>query len=155
MKIKFVLNGKEVETEAPPNMTLADFLHDIMGLTGVKKGCDTGECGACTVLLNDKPITSCLVLAPQVNGKDVKTIEYISRTELGSRIVDAFKQTDSVQCGYCIPGMIITAHALISSKRTSEDEAIKEYMSGNICRCGGYVNQLKAIKFVLNLEDSV
>ena len=119
-----------------------------MGMIGVKKGCDTGECGACTVLLDGNPVTSCLVMAPQVEGRTVDTIEGIRETREGKALSDAFVNDDAAQCGYCIPGMVVTAYALLKENKgvVLDDKFVREYMSGNLCRCTGYVNQLKAIK---------
>ncbi|MGC9209547.1 MAG: (2Fe-2S)-binding protein [Nitrososphaeria archaeon] len=147
VRISFNLNGRPVEVEAPANITLADLLHDYLGETGVKKGCGTGECGSCTVLLDGKPVTSCLVLAPQVGGKSVTTVSGIMQTDTGRRIKEKFIKYDATQCGYCIPGMVTTAFALIKRKgRDLDDDTIRYMMSGNLCRCGGYPAQMLAIK---------
>ncbi|MGC8558672.1 MAG: (2Fe-2S)-binding protein [Nitrososphaeria archaeon] len=147
MKISFKLNGNDINVDSPVNITLVDLLHDYLGETGVKKGCGTGECGSCTVLLDGKPVTSCLVLAPQAEGKEITTISGVINTEIGKKLMENFIKYDAAQCGYCIPGMVTTTFALLNSKRKplSEDE-IKYNMSGNLCRCGGYPAQIKAIK---------
>jgi carbon-monoxide dehydrogenase small subunit len=129
-----------------PNQTLCDLVHDEVGLTGVKKGCDTGECGACTVLLDGKPVTSCLILAPQVNGREVTTIEGLGSETNLHPIQKALLELDGVQCGYCIPGMVLTLSSLLQELPHLSDQEIKRRVSGNLCRCGGYHQQLEALK---------
>ena len=144
--VSCTINGSPVRRRIPPNLTLCDFLHDEVGLTGVKKGCDTGECGACTVLLDGKPVTSCLVLAPQVEGRKVTTIEGLGSEGHLHPLQEAFIELDAAQCGYCIPGMIVTASALLEELENPTDRDIKRYLSGNLCRCTGYQQQIDAVK---------
>lgn len=146
VKISCTINRRLVEKTTIPNQTLCDFLHDEVGLTSVKKGCDTGECGACTVLLDDKPVTSCLVLAPQANGRSITTIEGIGSADALHPLQEAFIKMDAVQCGYCIPGMLLTAYALLKEIPEPSEDQIKRYLSGNLCRCTGYQQQIEAIK---------
>lgn len=146
IEIRFSLNGALISRRTSPNKSLCDFLHDEVGLTGTKKGCDTGECGACTVLLDGKPVTSCLVLAPQVNGRDVITIEGLGNERKLHPLQEAFLELDAVQCGYCIPGMIVTLAAMLREIPDPSEEEIRRYLSGNLCRCTGYQQQVDAAK---------
>ncbi|MCX6654203.1 MAG: (2Fe-2S)-binding protein [Candidatus Bathyarchaeota archaeon] len=141
----FELNGKNVDVEAKPTVTLLDLLRGELGVMSVKKGCEQGECGACTVLLDGDPVTSCLILAPQVEGRRVLTIEGLIDNPLMRELRDAFLRNGAVQCGYCTPGMLLSAYALLrDNKRPSEDE-VKTAIEGNICRCTGYVAIIESI----------
>jgi carbon-monoxide dehydrogenase small subunit len=146
VEVSCTINGKPLRKRISPNQSLCDFLHDEAGLTGVKKGCDTGECGACTVLLDGKPVTSCLVLAPQIDGRKVTTIEGLGSEGRLHPVQEAFIELDAVQCGYCIPGMIVTASALLEEMENPTEQEIKRYLSGNLCRCTGYQQQIDAVK---------
>jgi len=146
VRVSFNLNGANKTDEVEPNQTLCDYLHDVAGTTGVKKGCDTGECGACTVLLDDMPVTSCLVLAPQIDGRDVVTAEGLGTRMAPHPVQQAFVDQDAVQCGYCIPGMIVTLSWILEHAPAASDDEIKRLMSGNLCRCTGYLQQIEALK---------
>jgi len=146
IKIQFTLNGEKVEVSAPPSLTLLKLLRERLGLTGAKAGCERGECGACTVLIDGEPVASCLVLAPQVEGKTVETIEGVSRTGRLHPLQEAFVRESAVQCGYCIPGMIMAAKALLDRTLNPSREEIKQAISGNLCRCTGYVKIVRAIE---------
>ncbi len=146
MNIKFKLNGKNVAIEAPGGERLIDLLRERLNLVGTKEGCGKGECGACTVLLDNKPVCSCLILVSQVIGRNVITIEGVEN-DAGLKVVqDAFAQTGSVQCGFCTPGMVLSAVALLNvNPRPSRDE-IKRALSGNLCRCTGYEKIFDAVE---------
>lgn len=146
IEIRFILNGKEVSVKSPPTFTLLRLLRERLGLTGAKPGCERGECGACTVLLDGEPVTACLILAPQVEGRRVETIEGISRGEELHPLQQAFIDESAVQCGYCIPGMIMSAKALLDNDPDPSREEIKLALSGNICRCTGYTKIIKAVE---------
>jgi aerobic-type carbon monoxide dehydrogenase small subunit (CoxS/CutS family) len=146
VKVRFILNGATITDEMEPNQTLCDYLHDAAGATSVKKGCDTGECGACTVLLDDMPVTSCLVLAPQVDGREVVTTEGLGTRSTPHPVQREFVEKDAVQCGYCIPGMIVTLSWILEHAPSASDAEIKRLMSGNLCRCTGYLQQIDALK---------
>jgi len=146
VKVRFRLNGASRTDEVEPNQTLCDYLHDAAGTTSVKKGCDTGECGACTVLLDDMPVTSCLVLAPQVDGGEVVTTEGLGTRSAPHPVQREFVEKDAVQCGYCIPGMIVTLSWIFEHAPSASDVEIKRLMSGNLCRCTGYLQQIEALK---------
>lgn len=145
VKISCTINDALVSRNIAPNQTLCDFLHDEFNLTGVKKGCDTGECGACTVLLDGKPVTSCLSLAPQIDGHQVTTIEGLGSRDKLHPVQKAFIELDAAQCGYCIPGMIMTASSLIEENPNLTEKEIRRYLSGNLCRCTGYQQQVEAV----------
>jgi carbon-monoxide dehydrogenase small subunit len=146
VEIKFRLNGKATKALVKPNSTLLDLLHNELKLTGTKRGCDRGDCGACTVQLNGRAVNACLVLAPQVDGKEVMTIEGIGTPEKLHPVQQAFIDMDAVQCGYCIPGLIMSAKSLIEENPDPSTEEIRNYVSGNLCRCTGYLHQIEAIK---------
>jgi len=139
------VNGEDNHLEISPNKTLLDVLREDLGLTGTKKGCGTGECGSCTVLLGGQPVKSCLILALQADGKEVLTIEGIGKNKPHPLQV-AFAEKGAIQCGFCTPGMIMTAKALLDSNPNPTNEEIKEAMSGNLCRCTGYKKIIEAIK---------
>jgi len=127
-------------------VTLLDALREDLGLTGTKKGCDQGACGACTVLLDYKRVLSCLVLAAQCDGSDVTTIEGLAKDRKLHPVQEAFIRHDGFQCGYCTPGQIMSAVALLEEGRAGSDEEIREFMSGNLCRCGAYPDIVAAIR---------
>jgi carbon-monoxide dehydrogenase small subunit len=140
------VNGFAYDLLIRPQWTLADVLRDELGLTGTKKGCGKGECGACTVIVDGGAILSCLVLAIQMQGKRILTIEGLSQEGRLDALQDAFVQYGAIQCGYCTPGMIMTASALLSKNSRPSEEEIKKALSGNLCRCTGYVKIIEAVK---------
>ena len=147
IKITFTLNRKPTTIEIPPNITLLDLLRDYLYLTGTKKGCEIGECGACMVILDGKPVNSCMILAPQVSGHEVITIEGIQpSTDKLHPIQQAFIDCGAVHCGFCTPGMVITAYALLQENPKPSDTEIKVAISGNLCRCTGYKQIIDAIR---------
>jgi aerobic-type carbon monoxide dehydrogenase small subunit (CoxS/CutS family) len=145
MRLTFELNGEEVECEARENETLLDLLRIDLGVTSVKKGCESGECGACTVLLDGSSVASCLVIAPQVEGRAVTTVDGLVDDPLMERLRQAFMEDGAVQCGFCTPGMLISAYALLRENPKPTSEEIKKSIEGNICRCTGYVKIIEAI----------
>lgn len=144
--ITFTLNGKEASVSADPNKRLVDFLRDDMGMLSVKEGCGEGECGACTIIYNGKAVTSCLMLAGQVDGSTIVTLEGVSKNGELDYIQQAFVDAGAVQCGYCTPGMVLSAKALLDKKPHATDEEIRRAMSGNLCRCTGYAKIVKAVE---------
>lgn len=145
MLVTFSLNGRMVEEQADPNSTLLDFLRDRLDMTSVKKGCDEGKCGACTVLLNGKPVCSCLILAVQVRNAEVTTVEGLSRPGELSAIQKAFLEKNGYQCGFCTPGMLLAAKALLDQNPDPSVEDIKEALEGNLCRCTGYEQIIESV----------
>lgn len=143
--ISMKINGETYEVSVRPNMTLLDFLRDKIGLTGTKKGCDAGECGSCTVLIDGKAVNSCLVLAVDANGRDILTIEGLARDGQLHPLQEAFVQQGAVQCGYCTPGVLLSAKALLDENPAPTEEEVKRGIAGNLCRCTGYVRIVKAI----------
>lgn len=146
--IRFLLNGKEVQVEIPPHWTLLRLLREGLGLTGTKEGCGIGECGACTVLLDGKPVNSCLVLAPKVEGKEVQTIEGMGSRASLHPLQKSFIEHGAIQCGFCTPGMLMASKALLDRNPQPTREEIKEAISGNLCRCTGYQQIIEAIEAV-------
>ncbi len=147
MKIRFTLNGEPVSVEAPAHISLLHMLRDYIGLTGTKEGCDVGECGACSVLLDGKLVNSCLVLAPQAGGRTVVTIEGVRGADGGPNdLQQNFIDHGAVQCGYCIPGMVLAGEALLARTLTPTRAETREALSGNLCRCTGYQQIVDAIE---------
>ncbi|NLI15238.1 MAG: (2Fe-2S)-binding protein [candidate division Zixibacteria bacterium] len=146
MIIKFKLNGKNVAIEAPGGERLIDLLRERLNLVGTKEGCGKGECGACTVLLDNKPVCSCLILAAQVNGRNVMTIEGVESDARLRAVQEAFVEAGSVQCGFCTPGMILSAAALLRANPKPSRDEIKRALSGNLCRCTGYEKIFDAVE---------
>ena len=145
MKLCFELNGRNIECEAKENQILLDLLRVDLGVTSVKKGCENGECGACTVLLDGKPVTSCIILAPQVEGRKVTTLDGLLDEPQMEKLRQAFLEGGAIQCGYCTPGMLISAYALLKENPKPTADEVKKAIEGNLCRCTGYVNIIKAI----------
>jgi xanthine dehydrogenase YagT iron-sulfur-binding subunit len=140
------INGRDVSLALEPRETLLDTLRDKLHMSGTKKGCDQGTCGACTVLVDGKRVNSCLTLAIMTQGKDVTTIEGLQRGETLHPMQAAFLEHDGFQCGYCTPGQIMSAVGLMNERRPTDDANVREWMSGNICRCGAYANIAAAIQ---------
>ena len=150
MKIQFTLNGENVEIESRANKTLLDLLRDDFGITSVKKGCENGECGACTVLLDGNPVTSCIVLAPSIQGKNVTTIDGLVDEPLMVNLRDAYLNLGDIQCGFCTPGMLISSYSLLKENPQPNTDEIKKGLEGNLCRCTGYTQIIEAIKYASN-----
>jgi xanthine dehydrogenase YagT iron-sulfur-binding subunit len=146
MPLTLRVNGKPHELEVDPRTTLLDALRERLDLNGAKKGCDQGACGACTVLIDGRRVNSCLTLAVMHGGKEITTIEGLSDEGRLHPVQAAFIRNDGFQCGYCTPGQICSAVALLREGHTGSDDEIREWMSGNICRCGAYVNIVAAVK---------
>ncbi|MBV8093046.1 MAG: (2Fe-2S)-binding protein [Acetobacteraceae bacterium] len=144
--VSLTINGAEMKLRVAPWTTLLDALRDHLGLTGTKKGCDHGQCGACTVLVDGRRINSCLTLAVMKDGSKVTTIEGLATDRALHALQQAFIDHDAFQCGYCTPGQICSAAGLIAEGRANSADEIRELMSGNICRCGAYPNIVRAIQ---------
>jgi xanthine dehydrogenase YagT iron-sulfur-binding subunit len=140
------INGHHHELRLEPRVTLLDALRDRLGLTGTKKGCDHGQCGACTVHVDGERVLACLTLAAQVEGRTITTIEGLAREGEMHPVQAAFLEQDAFQCGYCTPGQIMSAVACIREGHAGSDEEIREYMAGNLCRCGAYPHIVAAVR---------
>lgn len=141
------INGTDQTLTLPPGRRLLDILREDLKLTGTKESCGEGECGACTILLNGDPVVSCLIPAGQLpDGTTIQTIEGISRTAIGNALEQAFVEAGAVQCGFCIPGMVISSYALLSANPTPTERAIRTALSGNLCRCTGYKKIVAGVK---------
>ena len=140
-----IINGREYAFEGDPRTTLLDFLRRDCDLTGTKKGCDEGDCGACTVLLNGKPVTACMVLAHSAHDGEVDTIESLATPEALHPIQQAFVDYGGLQCGFCIPGLIMSATGFLQENPDPTEEEVRFAIGGNLCRCTGYANVVKAI----------
>lgn len=148
VEIAFVINGKEVKASVRPELLLVDFLRDGLGLTGTKRGCGVGECGACTVILNGRTVASCLVPAASIDGADILTVEGLSDGERLHVLQRAFIDYGAVQCGFCTPGMLLSAKALLDQNPNPTREEIRVAISGNACRCTGYSKIVDAVEAV-------
>ena len=146
--ITLSINGKVQKVMVEPRVTLLDLLREQLGLTGTKKGCDHGQCGACTIHIDGRRVNSCLTLAIMQEGREITTIEGLANGEELHPMQAAFIKHDGLQCGYCTPGQIMSAVACVNEGHTNNDFEIREFMSGNLCRCGAYPNIVNAIKEV-------
>ena len=149
IKISFTLNGQQVSRETRPNKRLVDFLREDCGCLSVKEGCGEGECGACTVILNGEPVTSCLILAGQVEGDEIITLEGLSQDGELDALQESFMVSGAVQCVFCTPGMILSAKALLAKNPRPSREEIRRALSGNLCRCTGYSKIIKAVDLAI------
>lgn len=139
------VNGDPYTVIVKANTLLVNVLRDQLDLTGTKKGCELGDCGSCTVLLDGKPVNSCTVLAVEADGRGITTIEGVAQSEKLDKIQESFVNNAAVQCGYCTPGMILSAKALLARNPKPTEQEVREAISGNLCRCTGYVNIVKAV----------
>lgn len=140
------VNETKYKINVPPALTLLEILREKLFLSGVKSGCEKGKCGACTVIVNGKAVNSCLVIASQINGADIQTIEGLQRRKLLHPLQEAFISEGAVQCGFCTPGMIMSAKALLDKNKMPQEEEIKKALEGNLCRCTGYSKIILAVK---------
>ena len=143
--ITLKINGEIYKLHVKPNALLLDVIRDEIGLIGTKRGCDTGECGACTILIEGKPVNSCLLLAVEADGKDVLTVEGLARNGQLHPLQEAFVEEGAVQCGFCTPGILLSVKALLDTNPNPTEEEIKTDIAGNLCRCTGYTKIIKAI----------
>ena len=146
IEIHTVVNGRALQPAVKPNQTLLEFLRDELHLKGSMEGCGVGVCGSCTVLVDGRPVSSCLVLATNIEGKQVATIESLAVGDELDPVQQAFLEHQAFQCGYCTPGMIMATKGLLSSNPQPTEDEIRDYLSGNICRCGTYAEVLAAVK---------
>ena len=144
--LSFQLNGQPAEVLVNPNQTLLQMLREELGLTGAKHGCGVGDCGSCTVLLDGRPVNSCLVLAAQVEGREVSTIEGLADGDQLHPLQQSFVDHGAIQCGFCTPGMIMSSKALLDKKKRPSEADIREAISGNLCRCTGYQKIVEAVQ---------
>lgn len=145
MRLEATINGRVVSADIDPRLTLLDVLRDNFGLTGTKRGCEVGECGACTVLLDGVAVNACLVPAPQAEGRQITTVEGLAEGQTLTPLQEAFLDHEAVHCGYCTPGMLMSAKALLEHTPSPSEDEIRVAISGNICRCSGYVQIVEAI----------
>jgi 4-hydroxybenzoyl-CoA reductase subunit gamma len=150
--VSLVINGRQREDAVADNLLLLDYLREIAGLTGTKRGCDGGECGACTVLVDGEPRLACLSLTASCEGRSVETIEALAAAGRMSRLQRAFHEKLGAQCGYCTPGMIMAAEGLLRRNASPTEADIREALSGNICRCTGYVKIIESVQAVTRGE---
>jgi carbon-monoxide dehydrogenase small subunit len=146
--LKLRVNEQDYEVFVEPWKSLADVLRDELNLTGVKIGCNEGQCGSCTVLINEKPVKSCLVLAPKANGKEILTIEGLAKAGKLHPLQEAFIEHFAVQCGFCTPGFILAAKGLLDENPNPTEEEVRKWLAGNLCRCTGYVKIIDAVQAV-------
>lgn len=144
--VQMTVNGRLEQYRIPQHMTLLRFLREMLALTGTKNGCEAGECGACTVLLNGEPVNSCLVLAVECDGATVETVEGLTERGALATLQQTFMEENAIQCGFCTPGMLISAYALLQRSPHPSDQEIKEALVGNLCRCTGYERIVKAVR---------
>lgn len=153
MRLTFTVNGKRHDLDVPPTTRLIDVLRNYLGLTGTKEGCSEGECGACTVLLDGAAVSSCLVLAPQVRGREVLTVEGLANDGELSLLQMKFIEHGAIQCGYCTPGMLMSVTALLRATRHPSETEIRDALAGNLCRCTGYTAIVEAVMDVASTDS--
>ena len=152
MQVSITINGRQVSRDVEPRMLLVHFIRETPGLTGTHWGCDTSNCGACCVLLDGEPVKSCTVLAAMADGHEVTTVEGLEKDGVLDPVQEGFIAEHGLQCGFCTPGMILTGRALLNRNPDPSEEEIREAISGQICRCTGYVNIVKAIRWAAEHE---
>jgi carbon-monoxide dehydrogenase small subunit len=150
--IKCIVNEEEVQAMIDPTMTLLNFLRNELKLFGAKEGCGEGECGACTIIMNDDTVNSCIVLAVEANGAEILTVEGLAKDGEISILQEEFINMDALQCGFCTPGMLMSARALLNRNLDPTEEEIKEALAGNFCRCTGYLPIIEAVKSAAKRE---
>jgi carbon-monoxide dehydrogenase small subunit len=148
--IRVKVNGREREAEVEPRLLLVHFIREVLTLTGTHVGCDTTNCGACTVLLDGRPVKSCTVFAVQADGREIRTIEGVANNGKLHPLQEGFKEEHGLQCGFCTPGMIMSACALLEKNPHPSEQEIRWGLSGNLCRCTGYQNIVKAVQYAAN-----
>ncbi|MCY3982689.1 MAG: (2Fe-2S)-binding protein [Roseovarius sp.] len=153
--ISLTVNGETFDACVEPRMLAADFLRDELGLTGTHVGCEHGVCGTCTITLNGVSARSCLMLAVQLDGMDVQTVEGLGTMRKMHRIQEAFREHHALQCGFCTPGFLMTVHDILNTMPLRDDDEIRDALSGNICRCTGYEHIVKAVRTLVNERDGV
>ena len=149
-QVRIKVNGRDHEAEIEPRLLLVHFIRDILMLTGTHVGCDTTNCGACTVLLDGRPVKSCTVFAVQADGREIRTIEGVASNGKLHPLQEGFKEEHGLQCGFCTPGMILAACALLERNPHPSEQEIRWGISGNLCRCTGYQNIVKAVQYAAN-----
>jgi carbon-monoxide dehydrogenase small subunit len=154
-RVTVTLNGVVEQVEVPSNMTLLQMLREKLALTGTKNGCASGECGACTVLWNGEPVNSCLVLAAECDGSDIVTVEGLAHDHQLDPLQEALIEAGGVQCGFCIPGVLISARALLDRNPDPTDYEIRDALVGNLCRCTGYLRIIEAVKEAARRREAV
>ena len=147
VKVTVKVNGEKREAEVEPRLLLVHFLRETLGLNGTHIGCDTTHCGACTILLDGRPIKSCTIFAVQAQGREVMTVEGLEQGGKLHPIQEGFWQEHGLQCGFCTPGMMLTGYALLQRNQNPSEEEVRRAISGNLCRCTGYVNIVKAFQY--------
>jgi carbon-monoxide dehydrogenase small subunit len=150
IRVNLKVNGEVQQVDVQPHWTLLHVLRNVLGLTGAKLGCGNGECGACTIIMNGKAVPSCLVLAARVDGSEIITIEGIQEGDVLHPLQEAFIEHAAVQCGFCTPGMILTAISLLGENQRPTEDQVREALLGNLCRCTGYSKIVEAVLSVLN-----
>jgi carbon-monoxide dehydrogenase small subunit len=154
MKINFTINGRRVTKEVENHQRLLDLIRDDLNLYGTKEGCAIGECGVCTVLFNGEAVNSCMMLAPQADGAEILTVEGLAKDDDLHPLQTAFLEEGAVQCGFCTPGMLISAYALLLKNPNPTEDEIKDAIAGNLCRCTGYKQIISAVKSVIKNYDA-
>jgi aerobic carbon-monoxide dehydrogenase small subunit len=152
--IHLTVNGQPVEADVEPRLLLVYFIRENLGLTGTHIGCDTTSCGACTIHMNGKPVKSCTILAVQADGAELRTVEDLAQNGQLSPVQEGFQEKHGLQCGYCTPGMMMTATALLEENPNPSEDEIRWGISGNLCRCTGYVNIVKAIQYAADKRSA-